>query len=56
MKGLPTIFERRHHIAALKTTHTQQADQLYAEIARLTLQLSWLKTKLPASPIRSDQR
>src|SRR5215208_5718088 len=32
LKGLPTIFDRRDDIAALKTTHTQQVDELYAEI------------------------
>src|SRR3954471_12485791 len=56
LKGLPTIFDRRDDIAALKTTHTQQVDELYAEIGRLTTQLTWLKKKLPASLIGSDER
>ena len=56
LKGLPTIFDRRDDIAALKTTHTQQVDELFAEIGRLTTQLTWLKKKLPASLIGSDER
>jgi len=56
LKALPSTFERRDDIAALKTTHTQQVDELYAEIGRLTTQLTWLKKKLPASLIGSDER
>ena len=48
LKGLPTIFDRRDDIAALKTTHTQQVDELYAEIGRLTTQLTWLKKTVRA--------
>jgi transposase len=56
LKGPSTIFDRRDDIAALKTTHTHQVDELYAEIGRLTTQLTWLKKKLPASLIGSDER
>jgi transposase-like protein len=56
LKGLSTIFERRDDIAALKDAHTQQRDELYAEIGRLTTQLNWLKKKLPASLIELDER
>jgi len=31
----------------LKATHEQQVTDLYAEIGRLTTELSWLKKKLP---------
>ena len=56
LKGLPTIFDRRDDIAALTTTHAQQVDELYAEIGRLTTQLTWLKKKLPPSLIKADER
>ena len=56
LKGLPTIFERRDDMAALTTTHAQHVDELYAEIGRLTTQLTWLKKKLPPSLIRADER
>src|SRR5262249_35930447 len=56
LKGMASIFERRDDVAALKTTHTQQVDELYAEIGRLTTQVNWLKKKLPASLIGPDER
>ena len=58
LKGLPTIFDRRDDIAALKTTHTQPVDDLYAEIGRRTTQLNWLKKSChpPVSdPTRADR-
>jgi len=56
LKGFPTIFERRDDVAALTAAHTQQIDELSAEIGRLTTQVNWLKKKLPASLIGSDER
>ena len=56
LKGLATIFERRDDVAMLKATHAHQVDERYAEIGRLTTQVNWLKKKLPASLIGSDER
>jgi len=56
LKGLATIFERRDDLAATRAAHAQQVEDLYAEIGRLTTQLNWLKKKLPASLIISDER
>jgi transposase len=56
LKGLPTVFERRDDVAELKATHAQQLEDLYAQIGRLTTQLTWLKKKLPPSLIASDER
>ena len=56
LKGLPSVFERRDDVAALKATHTQHLDELYAEIGRLTTQLNWLKKKLPPSLIETAVR
>ena len=56
LKGLVSSFERRDDVAALKAAHAQQADDLYAEIGRLTTQVNWLKKKLPPSLIGSDER
>jgi transposase len=53
---LPTVFERRDDVAELKATHAQQLEDLYAQIGRLTTQLTWLKKKLPPSLIASDER
>jgi transposase len=46
LNALPTAFERRDTRAASEAAHTQQLEELYAEIGRLTTQLNWLKKKL----------
>ena len=56
LKGLPSLFERRDNVAELKTAHAEQIEDLYAQIGRLTTQLSWLKKKLPPSLIAPDER
>ena len=56
LKGLPTVFERRNDVAELKASHAQQLEDLYAQIGRLTTQLTWLKKKLPPSLITPDER
>jgi transposase-like protein len=43
LKGLPSLFEERSEIGALKTAHEAQLTTLYAEIGRLTTQVAWLK-------------
>ncbi len=50
LAGLPTLFEQDGAIeqAAKDAAHEQQLHELYAEIGKLTTQLSWLKTKLPS--------
>lgn len=46
LRGLPTLFgTQQQEIAAVKTAHARQTDELYAEIGRLTTQLAWLKKK-----------
>ena len=47
LEGLPRLFEVRDATATLKATHEQQVTDLYAEIGRLTTELTWLKKKLP---------
>ena len=49
LKELPSLFERRDTTAAQQAVHEQQLTDLYAEIGRLTTQLTWLKKKLPTS-------
>jgi transposase-like protein len=48
LKGLTTIFDRRDDLAATKAAHAQQLEDLYAEIGRLTTQLTWLKKTVRA--------
>lgn len=44
LENLPQLFERRS-IEAIKKNYEKQIQELYAEIGRLTAQLSWLKKK-----------
>jgi putative transposase len=43
LKGLPSLFEERAEVGALKTAHEVQLIALYAEIGRLTTQVTWHK-------------
>ena len=57
LKGLASVFERRDDVAALKTSHSQQVEELYAEIGRLTTQVHWLKkTSLVACAIPPSEK
>lgn len=49
--ALPDIFtdQAAHSLAEQQAAHAAQVEQLYAEIGRLTTDLSWLKKKLPRS-------
>lgn len=47
LRGLPGIFNRQQESdwAAKEAAHENEKQELYAEIGRLTTQLSWLKKK-----------
>ncbi len=46
LKALPTAFDRRDSAETAQLAHEQQTQDLYAEIGRLTTQVTWLKKKL----------
>jgi putative transposase len=46
LKALPAAFEKRDSLEAVRAAHEQQLHDLYAEIGRLTTQVTWLKKKL----------
>jgi putative transposase len=46
LEGLPGLFEKQDSTADLKAAHELQLGELYAEIGKLTTQVSWLKKKL----------
>lgn len=46
LEGLPGLFEKQDSTAELKKAHEQQLSELYAEIGKLSTQVSWLKKKL----------
>jgi transposase len=45
VEGLASLFEKQDSTADLKAAHEQQLSDLYAEIGKLTTQLTWLKKK-----------
>jgi transposase-like protein len=45
LEGLPSLFEREGKAQQEKVEYDQQVQELYAEIGKLTTQLSWLKKK-----------
>jgi transposase len=42
---MPSLFEKQDSTAELKTAYEQQLTELYAEIGKLTTQVTWLKKK-----------
>ena len=46
VEGLPSLFEKQDSTMELKRAHEQQLTELYAEIGKLTTQITWLKKKL----------
>ena len=46
--NLSQLFERDVKIADLNQRHEQEREQLFAEIGKLTTQLTWLKKKCGA--------
>ena len=46
LQGLPSLFEERAEVGALKMAHEAELTALYAEIGRLTTQVAWLKKNL----------
>ena len=52
LEGLPSLFEdARKTEKALRAAHEGELNELYAEIGRLTTQLTWLKKKSGIEPI-----
>jgi transposase len=46
VEGLPRLFERQDSTVEVKRAHEQQLSELYAEIGKLTTQITWLKKKV----------
>ena len=46
LEGLTSLFEKQDRTVALQAAHEQQLTDLYAEIGKLTTQVTWLKKKL----------
>ncbi len=46
LEGLASLFEKQDGTVALQAAHEQQLTELYAEIGKLTTQVTWFKKKL----------
>ena len=46
LEGLPCLFEKQDNTVTLQAAHDRQLTELYAEIGKLTTQVTWLKKKL----------
>lgn len=57
LSGMSSLFSRtkENDWAAKEAAHEQEKQELYAEIGRLTTQLSWLKKKLASSLTRNER-
>jgi hypothetical protein len=42
---MPSLFDRQNSTGELKAAYEQQLTELYAEIGKLTTQVTWLKKK-----------
>ena len=57
MAHLPSLFaDSKQDQAQQQAEHERRLEQLYAEIGRLTTQLTWLKKKLVSSSCRGERR
>jgi len=50
MEGLPSLFEEKDSIGAIRTEYEERVNNLYGDIGRLTTQLTWLKKKSGLEP------
>jgi transposase-like protein len=48
VEGLASLFEKQDSTAELKAAYEQQLTELYAEIGKLTTQVTWLKKTVRA--------
>ena len=50
VQHLAALFDKHDDVASLRATHEQQLEELYAQIGRLTTQLTWIKKKAGLDP------
>jgi transposase len=50
LEGLPSLFSKTDQAVQTAAEHERQVTELYAEIGRLTTELTWLKKSWPPCP------
>jgi transposase len=56
LEGLPSLFEKQDTTAELKAAYEHQLTDLYAEIGKLTTQITWLKKSINSEPSGAGRR
>ena len=54
-KGMASLFEKSDSIETLRSTDEQQLEERYAQIGRLTTQVTWLKKNLVSTLTRAER-
>src|SRR6185437_15024885 len=55
LAGLASLFERKDSTAAIKAEYEQKLTEAYAEVGRLTTQITWLKKNLDLKWTRDER-
>ena len=55
LKGMAGLFEKGDSVAAMRSAYEQQLEDRYAQIGRLTTQVTWLKKKLVSTLTRAER-
>ncbi len=55
LKGMPGLFEKGDSVEAMRLTSEQQLEERYAQIGRLTTQVTWLKKYLASTLTRAER-
>jgi putative transposase len=55
LKGMASLFEKSDSIETLRSTYEHQLEERYAQIGRLTTQVTWLKKKLVSTLTRAER-
>lgn len=50
LSGMPTLFERESKLVSEKADYEQKAEELYAQIGKLSAKLEWVKKKSGVEP------
>jgi len=55
LKGMAGLFEKGDSLEELRTAYDQQLEDRYAQIGRLTTQVTWLKKNLASTLTRAER-
>src|SRR5689334_15483395 len=55
VEGLPSLFEEKDSIVAMRAEYEERLNGLYGDIGRLTTQLTWLKKNLALNLSRDER-